>query len=440
MKAEIPWTEKYRPPTLEDVVGNTAAKNSMRKWAETWKGSRPPAIRALILSGPPGVGKTTSAIALARELGWDYIEMNASDKRSEKEIRRIVIPGSETNTFAATGDYYSLEKGKRHLIILDEADNIHSREDKGGIAAISDLIRNTLQPVVLIVNDLYELTRRSEYIKRASKIVKFENVSSYDIASVLHKIARSEGISLSKEAALRLIGQSEGDVRAAINDLQAISIKKTLTVEDVISVKKREKTIEMRDGIIQLFRSRDRGEARAIMSRFDEDPEHVSLWLDENLPYFVDSYEKLAAGYDMLARSSEFLNRAGKLSYYKFWSYASDLMAIGSGHSARESTAKATATARFPAILTRMGYRNSVIRSRASLMTRIGEYCHTSPRNAEKLMLPMMQRIFAVSEEFALSMMKRLSLSAEDLSIILNEPEDSEIVRNLIEKARSSLS
>ncbi|MBX8643210.1 MAG: hypothetical protein KIY12_00530, partial [Thermoplasmata archaeon] len=316
----------------------------------------------------------------------------------------------------------------------------HSREDKGGIAAISDLIRNTLQPVVLIVNDLYELTRRSEYIKKASKIVKFENVSSYDIASVLHKIARSEGISLSKEAALRLIGQSEGDVRAAINDLQAISIKKTLTVEDVISVKKREKTIEMRDGIIQLFRSRDRGEARAIMSRFDEDPEHVSLWLDENLPYFVDSYEKLAAGYDMLARSSEFLNRAGKLSYYKFWSYASDLMAIGSGHSARESTAKATATARFPAILTRMGYRNSVIRSRASLMTRIGEYCHTSPRNAEKLMLPMMQRIFAVSEEFALSMMKRLSLSAEDLSIILNEPEDSEIVRNLIEKARSSLS
>ena len=130
------WAEKYRPQILSDVVGNDKAKTDLRAWAKTWNSKTPPKIKAAIISGPPGVGKTTSAIALAREFGWDFIEMNASDKRGEKEIRRVVIPGSGTNTFAVNGDYFSLEDGKRHLIILDEADNIHSREDRGGIAAL----------------------------------------------------------------------------------------------------------------------------------------------------------------------------------------------------------------------------------------------------------------------------------------------------------------
>jgi replication factor C large subunit len=432
MKYEIAWSEKYRPSTLAEIAGNKQAKAALQKWAETWSGREPPEIRAAILSGPPGVGKTSSAIALAKEFGWDFIEMNASDKRGEKEIRRVVIPGSGTNTFAQNGEYFSIEKGKRHLIILDEADNIHSREDRGGIAAVSDLIRNTLQPVVLIVNDLFSLTKRSEFIKKSSKVIKFENIGEYELASIIHRIADAEGISISRDAALKLIEQSSGDARAAINDLQAISIRKVVTLEDVLSMKKRDKTVELRDGLATLFKSDSPGKVREILGRFDEDPEHISLWIDENLPYYVENIDRLAGGYAMLALATEFLERAGRLSYYKFWSYSSELMGIGASNAARGSSH--SPLPRFPYMLMRIGYRNSLIRSRASMEEKIAGYCHCSIAHARDDVIPFFRSAFKSSDQFALSMIGRLSFTVEDVSNLIDEPEDSERISRLLGK------
>ena len=79
------WTEKYRPQTLDCVVGNPTAVNSLRAWARSWEKGIPE-VRVAVLRGPPGVGKTTSVEALAREMGWSIIEMNASDQRTGKAI------------------------------------------------------------------------------------------------------------------------------------------------------------------------------------------------------------------------------------------------------------------------------------------------------------------------------------------------------------------
>ena len=64
------WTEKYRPKDLKGVIGNPSAVNALRGWAESWEKGIPEK-RAVVLMGTPGVGKTTSAEALAREMGWD---------------------------------------------------------------------------------------------------------------------------------------------------------------------------------------------------------------------------------------------------------------------------------------------------------------------------------------------------------------------------------
>ncbi|HHH79843.1 MAG TPA: AAA family ATPase, partial [Thermoplasmatales archaeon] len=71
------WTEKYRPRTLEEVVGNREAKTLLRSWASKWNLGTPPKKRAVILAGKPGVGKTSSALALANEYNWTVIELNA---------------------------------------------------------------------------------------------------------------------------------------------------------------------------------------------------------------------------------------------------------------------------------------------------------------------------------------------------------------------------
>ncbi len=431
MEKQATWTEKYRPQLLSDVAGNDKAKAELRAWAKTWNSKTPPRVKAAILSGPPGVGKTSSAIALAKDLGWDYIEMNASDKRGEKEIRRVVIPGSGTNTFTENGDYFSLQDGKRHLIILDEADNIHSREDRGGIAAVSDMIRNTLQPVVLIVNDLYELTRRSDYIKKSCKTIRFDNIGRTALAGILHSICEAEHVNLSIEAANRLIELSSGDARAAINDMQSIasSVGGTVTLSDVEKIGKRDKIIDMQEGLQRLLKAQDAGEARALMRRFDENPEHIILWLDENLPYFVDSMEQLARGYEMLARSSAFLSKAGRNSYYKLWAYASDIMSMGANSVARD--AEHSGDSRFPLVLTRIAYRNALIRSRKALAGKISAYTHTSYTNVKNEMFPFLRRSFGASNNFSASMTAKLGLTEVDLSVMLDAKEDSDVIRRL---------
>jgi replication factor C large subunit len=136
----LEWTEKYRPKRLRDVVGNEKAVAELDAWAETVL--RPKSKRAAILHGPAGCGKTSAAYALAAEKGWEVIELNASDKRSAGAIKGIVGPASTSTTFSHT----------TRLIILDEADNLHGNEDRGGTRAITEIVKKSTQPIILTAN------------------------------------------------------------------------------------------------------------------------------------------------------------------------------------------------------------------------------------------------------------------------------------------------
>ncbi|MBC8520661.1 MAG: AAA family ATPase, partial [Methanomicrobia archaeon] len=139
------WTEEYRPKKLKEVVGNGKATEELKEWAEGVHKAK--SKKAAILHGPPGCGKTSAAYALASELGWEVIELNASDQRSEGVIKSIVGPASASNTFSKT----------TRLIILDEADNIHGKEDRGGTKAITEIVKRSTQPIILIANDKYRM-------------------------------------------------------------------------------------------------------------------------------------------------------------------------------------------------------------------------------------------------------------------------------------------
>ncbi|HZD43983.1 MAG TPA: AAA family ATPase, partial [Methanomicrobiales archaeon] len=106
------WAEEYRPLHLQDVVGNGPSLRQMAEWAKNWNQASKP----LLLYGKPGTGKTSSAYALATDMGWEVVELNASDQRTKGSIEKIA--GSSSLTRSLTG-------AERKLILLDEADNLH---------------------------------------------------------------------------------------------------------------------------------------------------------------------------------------------------------------------------------------------------------------------------------------------------------------------------
>jgi len=119
-----PLSERLRPTRLDDILGNPRARYELREWATRWQEGHLPARRAAVLSGPPGVGKTTAALALASEFGWTTVEMNASDARNESAVEQVAGRASVSHTLGDTVG----EKGPRHaLILLDEADCLTGR-------------------------------------------------------------------------------------------------------------------------------------------------------------------------------------------------------------------------------------------------------------------------------------------------------------------------
>jgi replication factor C large subunit len=239
------WTEKYRPKTLRDIVGNERALSTLHAWAQRWNQEKIPEKHAVILSGKPGTGKTSTALSLASDMGWTVLELNASDARNETSIKRVATAGAVNETFDISGGFISSRMGGRKLIILDEADNLYEKIDKtetdsnlgdrGGKKAIIDTIKITKQPIILIVNDLYELTKGGgESLKNLCTVIQFYDINPNQIVELLKHICRQENITADLRVLKTIADRSKGDVRSAINDLQSLCLnRKQISNEDI---------------------------------------------------------------------------------------------------------------------------------------------------------------------------------------------------------------
>ena len=125
------WTERYRPSSIEEMEGNDSQLRKIRNWLEQWDSSNPPKKKGILLSGPPGVGKTTLAKAIGNEKGWTVIELNASEERNAAAIRKAATRGSQHISL----DQFSGDKTEngRTLILLDEVDHL-----SGSFAKLND--------------------------------------------------------------------------------------------------------------------------------------------------------------------------------------------------------------------------------------------------------------------------------------------------------------
>ena len=429
------WTEKYRPSTLSEVRGNDKARDSLRQWAESWDDHR----QAVILHGAPGVGKTSAAHALANDMGWDVMELNASDSRTGDEIDRLA-GGAAMNQSLRTIDYgggdtdggeRDAESG-RQLLILDEADNVHGNADRGGTRAITKLVKEAGQPVVLIANEFYDM---SQGLRNACETVEFRDVSPRAIVPVLRDICRKEGIEYESDALEAIAERNRGDLRGAVNDLQAVAEgTRTLAEEDVVtgSRDKERGIFEYLDTVIK-----EAGAQEALEASYDVDetPDDLINWIEDNVPKDYAGAE-LADAYAHLSDADVWLGRTRATQQYRFWRYASDNMTAGVAASRREPKGGWTRYGP-PSYWSKLGRSRGTRDKRDYVARKVAEAEGTSIATARRSILPYLSAMTAYCKprELTLAMTARYELDAEHVAVVTGSGESTNKVQSIVEEA-----
>ncbi|KAM3165299.1 AAA domain-containing protein [Lachancea thermotolerans] len=202
----LPWIEKYRPQTLDDVYGQREIVGTVRKFVKEGR------LPHLLFYGPPGTGKTSMIVALAREIyGTNYrnmvLELNASDDRGIDVVR------NQIKEFASTRQIFS--KGFK-LIILDEADAMTNAAQNALRRIIEKYTKNTR--FCILANYAHKLT--PALLSRCTRF-RFQPLPTDAIEKRVNKVLILENLKLSREAFTALLRLSKGDMRRALNVLQA---------------------------------------------------------------------------------------------------------------------------------------------------------------------------------------------------------------------------
>ena len=231
--AILPWTEKYRPKKLSEVVGQHEIVKTLHEFVKNKN------MPNMLFAGPPGIGKTTSALALARDLYKDnlsgnFLELNASDERGIDVVRGNI------KEFARS---VSLSHAPFKLIFLDEADALTSDAQHALRRTMESTARNTR----FILSCNYS-SRIIEPLQSRCAIFRFLHLQPKDVEKLLDHVAENEGIKLDKEAHEAIFYVSEGDMRKAFNLLQGCALHgKKITTEVVHSLGSRAKPKEVRE-------------------------------------------------------------------------------------------------------------------------------------------------------------------------------------------------
>ncbi|KAJ6963932.1 replication factor C subunit 1 [Populus alba x Populus x berolinensis] len=241
-RSSLIWTEKYRPKVPNEMIGNQSLVTQLHNWLKNWneqfhdtgnkgKGKKQndsTVKKAVLLSGPPGIGKTTSAKLVSKMLGFQAIEVNASDNRGKADAKIFKgISGSNANCIKelisneALGFEMDRSKHLKTVLIMDEVDGM-SAGDRGGVADLIASIKISKIPIICICNDRYSQKLKS--LVNYCLLLSFRKPTKQQMAKRLIQVANAEGLQVNEIALEELAERVNGDMRMALNQLHYMSL------------------------------------------------------------------------------------------------------------------------------------------------------------------------------------------------------------------------
>jgi len=243
------WSEKYRPQSFADMVGNEEARTAFVEWFAKWKkGTKP-----LLLVGRPGIGKTTLANLASKQFGYDMIGLNASDIRNKQRIQEILSP--------VLGNLSIFGK---QMIFVDEVDGIHGRSDFGGVEGLIKILKEPTVPIILAANS--ETSDKMKGIKKVVKTIHLKPLPPRLLQLYLQKILKNENAKLGLGSIIKIIINSRGDLRSMINSTQALVTGFEPSTEMSFE------SLNVEDGINAFFKANSKDEARIVLYSLRIDP------------------------------------------------------------------------------------------------------------------------------------------------------------------------
>ena len=293
------WSEKYRPATLEEMIGDPRERDKLLIWLKRWKRG----AKSALLVGPPGTGKTTTVHLAAERLGIQLVELNASDARTREKLSKVI--GELIGSLSLSG--------ARTLIFLDEVDGLAGRADYGAIEYIKDAVRKSENPIVMAAND-----PESDEVRKLASVttkIEFGRTAKEAIVKHLQAIAQEEGCPSTGEELATIAEAANGDVRVAINFLQSGGA----AGKDV--------ELTARESVEAFFSALDSKSAQRALRAYPGSPRDKVRDLFTSVVRASIHEERRSAALDVLSRADIIMGRIMRGKDWRLLRYLDELLA-----------------------------------------------------------------------------------------------------------------
>ncbi|MEM2115576.1 MAG: AAA family ATPase [Candidatus Woesearchaeota archaeon] len=309
--------EKYRPKSSKEII-----EQKISEVIELIKKNQ-----KIIIYGPPGVGKTSCVYAIASDLNYEVIEINASDERSKSELEKYIPAVKQKSIF-----------GRNKIILIDEIDGI-SNTDYGAIEGIKRIIKESIFPVVLTANDIWD--KRFKELRSLCKVVEFNHINKRKIFQQLKKITQLENIQISDEILEEIADGAKGDLRAALNDLNAILYSQNKSLEPL----GRELEKKIVNAILTIIYKNTYNDLSMAFSNVELEPEEILYWVEHSIWNANFSYISIQEMLKNIQNANYLLLELKKNEYWRMLVYIFFYLSVMVGKSKKETATNFKITA-----------------------------------------------------------------------------------------------